>query len=213
MTRLFVAVIALHAVALAPAAGLACSGQVGDTIYEDTFQDDSGGWELTPPVAVIKPPNFLISLNANSLIVNSQVLTFRAKEADYCLEGTLPKALAPDNNFYLGLEFWATDYRNYWLAQLQSDGGVSLWTMSNGAWTNIFRAPPSPGFKQEAPNSLRVTTIGGKIAVFLNDQPVKTVRAQIPQSDLRFGIYGSLDKPTDGVSPITVTSYKVTSGH
>ena len=46
----------------------------------------------------------------------------------------------------------------------------------------------------------------------MNGQPVKMVRAQIPEGDLRFGVYGQVDKGTDGAPPIVVSNYKVTSG-
>jgi hypothetical protein len=211
MGRFLLAAIALSALMCASA--LACEGQVGKVIYEDTFADDSGGWDLSPPIATIKPPNFVIALDAKSWAISSQVLTFHAKEADYCLEGTVPKAPAPDNNASLGLEFWATDYKNFWLSELGSNGTVSLWMDVNGSWTNIATVPNAPGFKPDASNALRVTTLGGKIVISLNGQPVKTVRAQVPESDqLRFGLYGQLDKPADGAPPILVTSYKVTSG-
>lgn len=210
MKRLFLAAVAFPA--LMSASALACSGQVGKTIYEDTFADDSGGWELVPPFGTIKPPNFVFTFNANSFAVLSQVLTFHAKEADFCVEGLIPKALAPDNNVSLGLEFWATDYRNYWLALVASDGTVTLYTMTNGAWNTVFKVPNAPGFKADGPNAVRVTTLGGKVAIFLNGQPVKTVRAQIPDGDLRFGIYGQLDKGADGAPPLIATSYKVTAG-
>jgi hypothetical protein len=210
MKRFFLAMVAFPG--LMSASALACDGQVGKTIYEDTFADDSGGWDLTPPVSAIKPPNFVITFNANSSNISSQVLTFHAKEADFCVEGTVPKALPPDNNFGLGLEFWASDYKNLWMALLVSDGTVSLWTMTNSAWNSIVKVPNAPGFKADGPNALRVTTLGGKIVVSLNGQPVKTVRAQVPEGDFRFGIYGQLDKPADGATPILVTSYKVTSG-
>jgi len=210
MKVVFLAVVALPALMCASARS--CEGQVGKTIYEDTFQDDSGGWDISPPLTAIKPPSLLITLNANSTNVGAQVLTFHAKEADYCLEGTVPKARAPDNNFALGLEFWATDYRNFWLVMLASDGTVSLWSQANGVWTSIAKVPNAPGFKADGANALRVTTLGGKIAISVNGQPVKMVRAQIPEGDFRFGVYGQVDKGADGAPPIVVSSYKVTSG-
>jgi hypothetical protein len=98
------------------------------------------------------------------------------------------------------------------LAQLASDGTVSLWTEVNGNWNSVFKVPNAPSFKAGGSNAFRVTTLGGKIVVSLNGQPVKTVRAQVPEGDFRFGIFGQVDKLTENATPITVTSFKVTSG-
>ncbi len=47
---------------------IACEGQVGKVIYEDTFADDTGGWDFTPPAATVKPPDFVFEWALNSQI-------------------------------------------------------------------------------------------------------------------------------------------------
>ena len=42
--------LAMIAQVLACGGALACDGQVGKVIYEDTFTDDSGGWDMTAGV-------------------------------------------------------------------------------------------------------------------------------------------------------------------
>ena len=209
------AIVAFIALGAGPVC--ACDGQIGKVIFEDTFEDDSGGWDLSPPNTIIKPPNLLISLSegstpGNSNAYSAQQLTFRAKDADYCVEGTIPKALAPDNNFVLGLEFWAADYRNYWLAQVDSGGTATVWINANGGWTNVAKVVNAPGFKPAGANALRVVTLGGKVVVYLNGQLVKTIRAPLPDDALRFGIYGAVDKAVDAMPAIQVNSFKVTTG-
>ena len=197
-------------------AAMACEGQVGKVIFEDTFADDSGGWDLTPLVASITPPNFLFTLATGTQFssMNSQVLTFHATEADFCTEFTLPKPIAADNNYALGLEFWAVDYNSFWTVMVFSDATVSLYSRANGSWQTVFSVLKAPSFKADpnAVNALRVTTIGGKISVYLNNQLVKAVRSQIPDGSLRFGLYSQINKIVDHVEPIKISSYKVTSG-
>jgi hypothetical protein len=211
MKRWLFAAVVLQCVAMTTSA-LACDGQAGKVIYDDNFADDSGGWDLTPPTVVIKPPNLIIDLSSKKGSANAQVLTFHAKEADFCVQGALPKPIAADNQIYLGIEFWAVDYSNYWLAQLASDGGFGLWQRANGSWQSILSVPNAPGFKADGPNALRVKAVGGKISIFLNGQAVKAVRAQMPDGDLRFGVYGQVDKAVDTAPPILVSGYTVTSG-
>jgi hypothetical protein len=193
---------------------VACEGQVGNVIFEDTFPDDTGGWDFTPPATAVNPPNFVFTLSSKLTSVASQNLTFHATDADYCAEVILPKSLAPDNTYGFGVEFWAVDYNNFWMAMLASNGSIALYSRTNGVWQTIEMVPNAPGLKPEpdAVNALRVTTVGGKISIYLNGQLVKAVRAQIPQGNLRFGMYSQIDKGVDGAAPILVKTYKVTSG-
>jgi hypothetical protein len=205
--------IVLHA--LISTAAFACDGQVGQVIYEDTFTDDSGGWDFTPNAATVKPPNFVINLDSKYSNLNSQVLTFHApKDGDYCAEFILPKTIAPDDKYNLAIVFWATDYANLWMVMLSSDGTLTLFSKANNVWQTISTVPTAPAFKPEldAANVLRVTTIAGKISIYLNGQLEKAIRAQAPDGSLRFGLYAQIDKGVDGTTPILVKSYKVTSG-
>jgi hypothetical protein len=206
--------IAIGLQAFACSAALACDGQVGKVIYEDTFADDSGGWDLTAGSTSIKPPNFIITPNSKITGLGSEVLTFRATDADFCAEVNLPKSIAADNEVSFGLMFWAVDYNNYWMAMLVSDGRIILWQKSNGTWQSVASVPNAPGFKPDADavNAVRVTTAGGKIRVSLNGQLVKAIRAQIPDGSFRFGVFGQVDKGVDNAPPILVKSFKVTSG-
>jgi hypothetical protein len=193
---------------------IACEGQVGKVIYEDTFADDSGGWDFTPPAAAVKPPEFVFAMSSKFSNLSSQVLTFHATDADYCAEVIVPKLLAADNKYGFAIQFWAVDYNNYWMAMLSSDGSIGLYSRTNGVWQTIANIANASGLKPEpdAVNALRVTTTGGRIRIYLNGQLVKAILAQVPDGSLRFGMYSQIDKAVDGASPILVKSYKVTSG-
>jgi len=92
-------------------AAFACDGQIGKVIYEDTFADDSGGWDFTANVATVKPPNFVFNLDSKNSNITSQVLTFHTgTDGDYCAEVILPKTIAPDNKYNLAVSFRANDY-------------------------------------------------------------------------------------------------------
>jgi hypothetical protein len=201
--------------ALMGAGAFACEGQLGKVIFEDTFSDDSGGWEFTQNVATVKPPNFAFNLDSKYSSSATQVLTFHTNtDADYCAEFILPKSIAPDNKYSVAITFWAADYAMFWMAMLSSDGSVTLFSKANNVWTPITTVPNAPAFKADpdAVNALRVTTIGGKISMYLNGQLQKAIRAQPQDGNLRFGLYAQIDKGVDGTSPILVKSYKVTSG-
>jgi hypothetical protein len=126
---------------------IACEGQVGKVNYEDTFTDDTGGWDFTPSAATVKPPDFVFAMSSKFSNLSSQVLTFHATDADYCAEVIVPKSLAPDNKYGFAIQFWAVDYSNYWMVMLSSDGSIGLYSRTNGVWQTIANIPNAPGLK------------------------------------------------------------------
>ncbi len=77
-----------------------------------------------PPSTQVKPPDFLITLTQTAFFTNAEDLTFNATFADYCMDFVLPKSPAPDNNAAAGMILWATDYNNYLLFMVASNGNV-----------------------------------------------------------------------------------------
>jgi hypothetical protein len=72
----------------------------------------------------------------------------------------------------------------------------------------------TPGFKSDpdAVNALRVIVKEGRLTIMLNGSQVKVIRAQVPTSPLRFGVYGEVAKTIDTPSPpIRIKSFKVTA--
>jgi hypothetical protein len=201
----------------AGASAWACDGQVGAVVFEDTFADDSGGWEQMPPENTIKPPYFLAAPDKAATGMASLNLTFTATSGDFCLEAILPPKTAPGGGKGIGIVFYATDYDNFMETEVGSDASIGLWSKKAGKWNTIFKTPSSPAFKAGpgASNALRVVALDGTLTVYLNGVQVKATRTQVPTGDLRFGIMGEfLDSSTaiDGSPPIQVTSFKVTAG-
>jgi hypothetical protein len=213
MLRTISVVVALQLLAWSPA--LACTGQVGAAIFQDSFKDDSGGWDETPPVATVVSPAFIFAMDATNSSVSAHNLTFNATDGDYCMDFVLPPPIAPDNNIYTGLEFWATDYNNFWMVQLSSLGTVSLNKMLAGNWVTVADIPKATGFQAgaNATNSLRVTVLSGTITIYLNGALVKATRAQVPTNPaLEFGMYAQVDTGSATTPKIKITNYSVTVG-
>ena len=106
MLRTVGAVIVLQLLAWSPS--WACTGQVGAAIFQDNFSDDSGGWDENPPLAVVKPPVFMIGGDATYSSTDSVNLTFNATDGDYCMDFILPPAIAANNQMQAAIIFWAT---------------------------------------------------------------------------------------------------------
>jgi hypothetical protein len=193
---------------------MACDGQPGDVIFEDSFPDDSGGWDLYGDTTKVTPPNFDVMLSSQTTWTSSQNLTFNAVDADYCADVAIPKPPEKDILAQAGIEFWATDYNNFYLAEVQSDGLIGLYRRQNSNWQTVIEVPASPAVKTEpgAVNSIRVIAKAGKIQLMVNGTNIKAVRAQVPQAPLRFGVYAGLTKAPQQAVTVSFKQFEVTSG-
>ncbi len=153
MLRVISVVFVLQFLALT--AAFACEGQPGTVIFEDKFEDDSGGWQFSPPLATVKPPAFEFALTTKRSNIATQNLTFNATLADFCLEAILPKPLADDNIPSVGIEFWATDYANLMLLQLSGNKVVQLFSKTKSATSRFFGLQIFPGLNPSRTPSMR----------------------------------------------------------
>jgi hypothetical protein len=108
----------------------------------------------------------------------------------------------------------ASDYANVWLADVFPDGKVKLNKLANSRWSTIWQTPPNNNLVKTGPtdvNSVRAVVKNGTIAVIVNGQTLKSVRAQMPGGDLKFGFYAEYDKASATPVLFPVHSYKVTA--
>jgi hypothetical protein len=166
-------------------AALACEGRT--VIFEDKFEDDSGGWEANRDMSFGKAGlrQKFTSDDVSSLILNS---AFTIKDADICLEAIWPAA-ATDDSFGFGIMFWASDYSSYFLYQVEQDGILSLHRRISNQWARIT-GEEVPAVKKNADeaNLLRITLRGNLASMYVNGVKYKDQRAQAPTAESRFGI-------------------------
>ena len=70
--------------------GIGMTGQIGAVIFQDSFRDDSGGSDQTPPQATVVPPAFIFAMDASTGSISAHNLTFNATDGDYCIDFVLP---------------------------------------------------------------------------------------------------------------------------
>ncbi len=188
--------------------GLACEGKT--TIFEDSFTDDTGGWEVGSHYSISNGElNIKFPPDRNGWGITNG--TFQAKEADICIDFEYPKSgldLVPG----LGVSFWEQGIDKGWyIAVLYSDGYLAVSRNVNRQWSTIVNQAVSGVNKGPAgKNWVRVTLRGDKVLVFVNGIKIKEFRAQSPSQEAKFGIMALRKK--NGVDQIlTVAHYKVTS--
>lgn len=208
--KLSLAVLALITFNCAPA--FACDDQAGQVIFEDSFPDDTGGWEIFESGRVV-PPEYVLSMPSgltSNWVFNQ---TFNATDGDYCMQFKMPAAVAPDNGVGIGLVALGSDTDNFFLFQVFTGGTCGLYKKVKKVWTTVWSVKEC-GLKVEpdALNTLRLTVKDGKITAFANGAQVKAVRAQIPTDPLKFGFYSQLDAKTDKTVDVKITKFRVLSG-
>lgn len=208
MTGCFLAVLATG-----PAVA-ACEKLQGEVIYEDAFADNLGGWDLLPPNAVIRPPELVLDPGAeDSTSIAVQVTTFSASDGTYCLDMVLPPA-PEGNRIAVGLIFWAKDYSNENLFQIDTDKQASLWRLSDqGGWTGLVPLTVTDSIKlaPDGANEIKINVSGTTLALSINGTEFKKIRAQKPAGDLRFGVYAQLDAKATLPEPVIIKQFRVVS--
>jgi hypothetical protein len=190
-----------------------CDDQKGSVIFEDTFADDSGGWESD---SALKLGGGALTMHLDPKYDDFSELngTFNASDADYCMEVVVPKSVADDNPVTVGLLFWAADYNNFFLVQIQSDGHEQLYRRTAGTWAMVADLTnPSVKLDPGSVAAIRVQAAGNLIAPTVNGVDLKKVRAQMPSGPLKFGVHIETfkDNPAPGIS-VSVKRFRVTDG-
>ena len=195
---------------------MTCPGQTGKVIFEDTFTDDSGGWQLGAPDSEIKDGSLWLRPNPRGMTekgrnINSTVRTFSATDGDYCVEFIVPKPVAADNDFMTGLVFWQSSSTDEYLWAVYTDGTTQLNKLAANKWTRIF-SDNTGKLEPGSTASLRVIAKDGKLTLFVGSKQVKVIRAQTPTGDLAFGVLAEVEKLSDANPVLQVKSFKVTTG-
>jgi hypothetical protein len=207
---------ALTVLCLLTATAMACPGQTGKVIFEDTFTDDSGGWQLGAPDTEIKDGSLWLRPNPRGMSekgrnINSTVRTFSATDGDYCVEFVVPKPVATDNDFMTGLVFWQSSTTDEYLWAVYTDGTTQLNKLTANKWTRIF-SDNTGKLEPGSTASLRVIVKDGKLTLFVGSEQIKVIRAQTPTGELAFGVLAEVEKLSDANPVLQVKSFKVTTG-
>jgi hypothetical protein len=207
---------ALTALLFLNAAAMACPGQAGKVIFEDSFADDSGGWQLGAPDIEIKDGALWLRPNPRGMSekgrsLSSTVRTFAATDGDYCMEFIVPKPVAADNDVMTGLVFWQVSTTEEYLWAIYTDGMTQLNRLVANRWARVF-SENTGKLEPGSTASLRVVAKDGKLTLFVDNRQIKIIRAQTPNGELTFGALAEVEKLSDANPAVQIKSFKVTTG-
>lgn len=188
-----------------------CSAQTGKTIFEDTFKDDSGGFEQDDQ-AKFGVPGLRMTLAKTEdgwPYVNNG---FNATNGDYCAVAIMPAAVAADNLAAVGITLFYVDDENMVAIYVYSDNTVQVERRAKGD-SDLVLSEQNTAIMSSAgaPVSVRAVVEDGAITPYVNGVAFKKIRVQVPDGADRFGLYVALDKVANKEVPFEFNSFRVTA--
>lgn len=204
-----IAALAITGILAATGQAIACAGS--KVIFEDTFENNAGGWSDKDTVEV-KNGTFVFKLPADDMQSNLNV-TFQVKDADICTEAVWPYGGGGNPMLGAGLLFWGENNRTYYQFGILNNGSFWIARKRDGVWLGTIAANiDSPAIKTApgASNTLRVSAKGNTLTFYINGTKVREVRGQSPSAAWRFGVSGdNFDKQKEAT--VLFTNLKVTN--
>ncbi len=195
--RMKLSVVAVAGILAGPLGGItiaqACP-QAAGAIFADDFKDDGGGWDLSEKNLSFGAEGMAARVDKGAILSQTLNLTFAAADASLCTDYVLPDVKDPVPS--QGIIFWASDYKNYYLAQTDINRKLYIYSKINNAWTRLYDADV-PGLKVEPGdvNEMVVEMHDSTVTVSVNGTLIRRFRAQPPEGIARFGLYAqSSDK-------------------
>lgn len=204
---LLAGLLGLAALTAAIGGAAACEG--AETLFEDSFEDDSGGWALNDAV-VVKDGDFTFDLAPDGMQANLNISHTVEENVDICADTVWPKEQS--SILGAGLLFWGEDAKNYFQYGILNNGKYWIARKQNGKWQVIVQNATSGKIKTGpgARNTLRVQASGDHVSFFINDEKVRELRGQQPSGGWRFGLSGdNFDKQAE--EKVVFSSIKVTN--
>jgi hypothetical protein len=117
-------------------------------------------------------------------------------DADICVTVQMPNNFKQGDTIEAGPLFWAQDHSNYYYFEIDPNGKVALERKVKGKWVTVlgWRQIPTAKVGSGAKNTLRVTTSGNTITLYLDDTKVATVKGQQPDGGGQIGLRADSEK-------------------
>ena len=172
-----------------------CKRDPTAALYDD-FKPPKGGWDETSEAFFFKDGRMVLKLDANT--TQAQLyLPLLVKAVTICSEIiSPPEVKSQDGNATGGIIFWATNNRNYYLAQIYINGSYDIWRRSVGSWITVVPRTKADSIRQgpNAVNQLKVTTGINAATLAINGTKIIDFRGQTPNRGWMTGLYGQSEE-------------------
>ena len=173
---------ALLLAALSGAEARACEGK--EVQFDDQFQDATAGWAQHER-AKIDSGAYIVTARENRS-TTSLNWGFFFEDADFCIR----TVVLPNSGLAAGIIFWAKNYNNYYVLQLEANRSYGFYRRHNGEWYTLVRGMPAVAKPPESEQDvLRIVAKRNRVTFYANGQQLREMRGQPPKGGWQIGVF------------------------
>jgi hypothetical protein len=159
--------------------------------FQDNFTSPALGWDDASASRYFADGQMVIQLKTTGF-VSWLYRPLRFKNATVCAQVKAPLQAGKIGGLSSGgVVFWATDYSNYYLAQIYLDGSYHIYRRLSGEWIQVVGRTKSdkirPGLGEV--NELQVTVKDNTGTLYINGQSMVEFRGQPSDGGGSVGLY------------------------
>jgi hypothetical protein len=168
--------------------------------FQDNFAEPAVGWDDPSDSRFFADGQMIFSFKKPGLLT-WLYRPLRFKNAIACATVRAPlQANKLEGVASGGLVFWATDYSNYYLAQLYLDGTFQIYRRLSNEWIPVVTRTKSEHIRSGlgATNDLQITTKGNAGTFYVNGNKLVEFRGQPPEKGGAIGLHGESEADRGG---------------
>ena len=167
--------------------------------FFDNFTTPNPGWGKAGPTYFFKDGQMVLKPEGRTSVSRIfEPLIF--SDATICSELKFPsQPQSGENDRGAGIMFWAADYKNYYLAEIDLDGTYSVFRKIDGEWATVIPNSPAEAIRRgaDAVNSLKVVLDQGKATVVINGSTMIGFHGQPADISGAVGLYAQSGDASD----------------
>jgi hypothetical protein len=190
-----------HGAALAVCQGSSILFQDSFERLQPTWGEGTDSFKVENSQLVVSPAADTYFWTANSANLYDDI--------DMCVTMTTIAGVDPAES-KAGLVFWYVDVNNFYVFELAPNGKASVWRRQRGKWLSQVNWKDAKGANagDRAINELRVTTVGSRATLYVNDNEFEELTGSPPDNGQQVGIFAA--SPAGGAASFAFDSLKVT---
>ncbi len=179
----------------ATAAASACKSSSNPVGFFDNFKSPDLGWGKTGDDRSFQ--NGQMVLRSKNAVPQSWIYTpLVFRNATICSDFVAPSTLEKADGLAAGgIIFWASDYQNYYMVEIFTDGTYAVFRRLANKWIEVSARRKADGIRQGpgAVNRVKVTIAGDIVTLFANDKKIADLWGQSPSRGGAVGLYGQAE--------------------